>query len=254
MSPLYAPLAAGAKDDDLIRTLLPEEVTVSSVVARAVGTGHHMLKVEGYSRLKHTRGDNGSPVLSGEFRAGGHTWKIRCYLDGVHKGDAGFVSLYLSLADPGTSAAVHAEVEFELVDQWPLLPLWCRHRKRLQVSPFQPGKSWGFPRFIGAGALEGGGSRFLKGDYFAVRCKITVVEEQGAMEEEVQRRTWRGWVWCACARTARAASSTARGRPRPSRRRLLASVFPSVDKLAKLYYYTSSSVFLIISQQLSFAL
>ena len=177
MSPLYAPLAAGAEDDDLIRMLLPEEVTVSSVVARAVGTGHHMLKVEGYSRLKHTRGDNGSPLLSGEFRAGGHTWKIRCYLDGAHKEDAGFVSLYLSLADPGTSTAVHAEVEFELVDQWPLLPLWCRHWKRLQVSPFQPGKSWGFPRFIGAGALEGGGSRFLKGDCFAVRCKVTVIEE-----------------------------------------------------------------------------
>ena len=154
MSPLYAPLAAGAEDDDLIRTLLPEEVTVSSVIARAVGTGHHMLKVEGYSRLKHTRGDNGSPLLSGEFRAGGHTSKIRCYLDGAHKEDAGFVSLYLCLADTGTSAAVHAEVEFELVDQWPLLPLWCRHRKRLQVSPFQPGKSWGLPRFIGAGALE----------------------------------------------------------------------------------------------------
>ena len=74
-----------------------------------------MLKVEGYSQLKCTHGDNGSPLLSGEFRAGGHTWKIRCYLDGGHKEDAGFVSLYLSLADPGTSAAVHAEVEFELV-------------------------------------------------------------------------------------------------------------------------------------------
>ena len=199
MSPLYTPLATDAEDDDLIRILLPEEVTMSSVAARAVGTGHHMLKVEGYSRLKHTRGDNGSPLLSGEFRAGGHTWKIRCYLDGAHKEDAGFVSLYLSLADPGTSAAVHAEVEFELVDQWPLLPLWCRHRKRLQVSPFQPGKSWGFPRFIGAGALEGGGSRFLKGDCFAVRCKVTVVEEQGAMEEEVQAEDMeRMGVVCLC--------------------------------------------------------
>ena len=78
---------------------------MSSVAARAVGTGHHMLKVEGYSRLKHTRGDNGSPLLSGEFRAGGHTWKIRCYLDGAHKEDAGFVSLYLSLADPGTRSS-----------------------------------------------------------------------------------------------------------------------------------------------------
>jgi len=248
MSPLYAPLAAGAEDDDdpMSTTSLPEEVTVSTVGERAAGTWHHLLKVEGYSRLKRTRGGNGSHLQSGEFRAGGHAWRILCYLDGARKEDAGFVSLYLSLADPGTSAAVHAEVEFELVGQWPLLPLWCRHWKRLQVSPFQPGKSWGFPRFIGAGALEGGGSsRFLKGDCFA----------SGApRRRRCRRRTWRGWVWCACARTARAASSTARGRPRPSRRRLLASVFPSVDKLAKLYYYTSSSVFLIISQQLSFAL
>jgi len=27
---------------------------------------------------------------------------------------------------------------------------------------------------------------FLKGDCFAVRCKVTVVEERGAKEEEVQ--------------------------------------------------------------------
>ncbi|XP_039793107.1 uncharacterized protein LOC120659117 [Panicum virgatum] len=185
MSSLYAPLAAGAEDDDdLIRTLLPEEVTVSTVVARAVGTGHHMLKVEGYSRLKLTRGDNGSPLLSGKIMAGGRTWMIRCYLDEAHKEDAGFVSLYLSLADPG-SAAIPAEAEFELVDQWPLLPLWCRHQKRL---------------FIGAGALEGGGSsRFLKGDCFAIRCKVTFVEEWGAKEEEVQAEDMeRMGVVCLC--------------------------------------------------------
>ncbi|XP_039834224.1 uncharacterized protein LOC120694952 [Panicum virgatum] len=181
MSPLYAPLAAGAEDDDdpMSTTSLPEEVTVSTVGARAVGTGHHLLKVEGYSRLKRTRGGNGSHLQSGEFR------------------DAGFVSLYLSLANPG-SAAVHAEVEFELVDQWPGTPLarWCRHRKRSPAYPFQAGQSWGFPKFIGAAALEGGGgSRFLRGDCFAVRCKVTVVEERGAAAAEDMERMG---VVCLC--------------------------------------------------------
>ena len=199
MSPLYAPLAAGAEDDDdpMSTTSLPEEVTVSTVGERAVGTWHHLLKVEGYSRLKRTRGGNGSHLQSGEFRAGGHAWRILCYLDGARKEDAGFVSLYLSLANPG-SAAVHAKVEFELVDQWPGTPLarWCRHRKRSPAYPFQAGQSWGFPKFIGATALEGGGgSRFLRGDCFAVRCKVTVVKERGAAAAEDMERMG---VVCLC--------------------------------------------------------
>ncbi|RLN33273.1 hypothetical protein C2845_PM03G19480 [Panicum miliaceum] len=183
MSPLYAPLAAGAEDDDR-STLRPEEVTVSTVAARVVGTGHHMLKVEGYSRLKRTHGDNGTCLQSGEFRAGGHTWRIHCYLDGAHKEDAGFVSLYLSTAG---SVDVHAEVEFELADHRGGTPLarWRRHRMRTQLWPFRAGKSWGLPNFISVEALER--SRFLRGDCFAVRCKITVVEERGAAAaEEVQ--------------------------------------------------------------------
>ncbi|PVH63409.1 hypothetical protein PAHAL_2G021400 [Panicum hallii] len=183
MSPLYAPLAAGAEDDGL-SPLLPEELTVSTVAARAVGTGHHMLKVEGYSRLKRMHGDNGRSLQSDEFRAGGHTWKILCYLDGAPKKDAGFISLYLATAG---SVDVHAEVEFELVDHrgTPLAWWWRPYRMRMPANPFRAGKSWGIAKFISAEALER--SRFLRGDCFAVRCKVTVVEERGAAAaEEVQ--------------------------------------------------------------------
>jgi hypothetical protein len=63
----YVPLDGGAA------TWSPEEVSASTVAATAVGTGHHMLKLEGYSLLKVTHAKNGSYIESSAFKVGGHT-------------------------------------------------------------------------------------------------------------------------------------------------------------------------------------
>ncbi|CAN6170835.1 unnamed protein product [Urochloa humidicola] len=179
---------AAAADDDSKSTTLPETLTVSTVAAAAVGgAGHHLFKVEGYSRLKRTHGDTGSCLESGEFTAGGgHAWRILCYLNGDRAEDAGFVSLYLKRA--GGAGAVHAEFELELVGHTgKAAALWPSRRRgmRARAVAFKEGQKdgWGYPKFIAVKDLER--SRFLRDDCFAVRCKVTVVEERAAVEKEV---------------------------------------------------------------------
>ncbi|KAJ1287668.1 hypothetical protein BS78_02G028700 [Paspalum vaginatum] len=151
----------------------PEEVSVSTVAATAVGTGYHMLKVEGYSRLKHTHGKNGS-----------YLERLRCYLNGDTTENAGFVSLFLDCCDGvAAGSVVHAELEFALVHH--RHGTCHRSHSMKATAAFRKGQpAWGFGRFIRRKALEG--SRFLKDDCFAVRCKVTVVEERMAREEAVR--------------------------------------------------------------------
>ncbi|CAN6170837.1 unnamed protein product [Urochloa humidicola] len=188
----YAFLQADDDNDDGdMSTSPPETLTVSTVAAAVVGVGHHLLKVEGYSQLKSMYGDTGSYLKFGEFTAGGHAWRVHCYLNGKHQEDAGFMSLYVALAPAVTSAAaagvvVHAEVEFELphhhgtaAARW--LPSYGKHGLAV---PFKAGgKEWGFRKFIAVKNLERSG--LLRDDCFAVRCTVTVVEEQAVVEEDV---------------------------------------------------------------------
>ncbi|XP_066391877.1 BTB/POZ and MATH domain-containing protein 3-like [Miscanthus floridulus] len=187
MSPLppvsYVPLDAGAA------TSSPEaeEVSVSTVAAMAVATDHLMLKLQGYSWLKAMHGENGSYIESSAFEVGGHTWRIRCYLNGNNMEDAGFVSLYLNLC---SDSVVHAEYEFALVRHQGTPPAYGHQdtlsKKSLGLRTFggkdnNPG--WGRPRFISVKKLER--SRFLKDDCFAVRCTVTVVQERTVKEKVV---------------------------------------------------------------------
>ncbi|CAN6213051.1 unnamed protein product [Urochloa humidicola] len=189
MSPLsYAPLPAAVADDDDTSTTVPETLTVSTVAAAAVGgVGHHLFKVEGYSRLKRTHGDNGSCLESGAFTAGGgHAWRILCYLNGDRAEDAGFISLNLERA--GGAGTVHAEFELELVGHaGKAAALWPSRRcvKRAPAVAFKEcqKEGWGYQKFIAVKDLER--SRFLRDDCFAVRCKVTVVEERAAVKEDV---------------------------------------------------------------------
>ncbi|KAF6999176.1 hypothetical protein CFC21_015240 [Triticum aestivum] len=173
--PYYAPMSSDE----------PEESSVSTVVATAVGTGHHTLRIQGYSRLETMHGGNGSYVESNAFKAAGHTWRIRCYLDGERPEDAGFVSLFLRRdpADAGAAeSVVHAECEFALVHHQGTLVKWPSHYQRLSASAFSSSHMWGIPQFISKEDLEG--SRFLKDDCFAVRCKVTAIKQRSAKEEE----------------------------------------------------------------------
>ncbi|CAL5091521.1 unnamed protein product [Urochloa decumbens] len=199
MSPLsYAPLRPADADDT--NTLLPPEMlTVSTDAAAAVGVGHHLFKVEGYSHLKRMHGDIGSYIESGEFTAGGHTWKVLSYLNGCVEGEAGFISLCVNrTGGGGAGGMVHAEEEFELLHPHGVAAGWHpSYAQRGLAAPFEVGQTWGFPKFIAAEDLEG--SRFLKDDGFAVRCTVTVVEERGAVEEDVTVEDMdRVGVVCAC--------------------------------------------------------
>ncbi|CAL5091522.1 unnamed protein product [Urochloa decumbens] len=208
MSPLsYAPLRADAgagADDDDTSTSPPETLTVSTVAAAAVGVGHHLLKVEGYSRLKRMHGDDtgNSYIESGEFTAGGHTWRVLCYLNGYPEEEgAGHVSLYLqcgAAAAAAGSGVVHAEFEFELVrhhgTRWPSSGALIRS----PAVPFEVGgRKWGYAKFIAAEKLERSG--LLEDDCFAVRCTVTVVDERGAVEGNVTAEDMdRVGVVCPC--------------------------------------------------------
>ncbi|CAD6340957.1 unnamed protein product [Miscanthus lutarioriparius] len=187
MSPLpvsYMPLDAGAA------TSSPEEeeVSVCTVAATAVATGHLMLKLEGYSRLKGTHRENGSYIESSVSKVGGHTWKIRCYLNGNSKENAGFVSLYLNLC---SDSVVLAEFEFALVRQQGTPPAYGHQgspSKTSQGVRTFGGKDnycrWGLPRFISVEELER--SMFLRDDCLAVRCTVTLVRERTVKEKVVQ--------------------------------------------------------------------
>ncbi|OEL33949.1 hypothetical protein BAE44_0005032 [Dichanthelium oligosanthes] len=147
-----------------------EEVSASTVAAMATTTGHHLLKLEGYRRLKSIHG-NGKYFESCQFEAAGHTWKLRCYPNGDSSENAGFFSLYLVY----DGAAVYAEVELALVYHHrkflPRLPPYSR----MYTNNFGKGEYWwGFGKFIRTEAQRSFG--FLKDDCLAVRCKITVVE------------------------------------------------------------------------------
>lgn len=88
---------------------------MSTVAATATATGYHLLKLEGYGRLKAMHG-NGE---SCQFHAAGHAWKLRCYPNGYLDEDAGFFSLYLVHDDDDDDAAatatIHAGVELALL-------------------------------------------------------------------------------------------------------------------------------------------
>jgi len=169
---LYVPLDGGAA------TWSPEEVSASTVAATAVGTGHHLLKLEGYSLLKTTHAKSGSYIESSAFKVGGHTWRIRCYLNGNSKEYPGFVYLFLYLCSDAAGPAVHAVYEFALVRHQGTPPAYghqgkpskTSHGVRSIVSAFG-GKDnscgWGLSRFIRVEDLER--SSFLQDDCFAVR-------------------------------------------------------------------------------------
>ncbi|WVZ61809.1 hypothetical protein U9M48_011624 [Paspalum notatum var. saurae] len=158
-----------------------------------------MLKVEGYSRLKHTH-KNGSYLESSAFKVAGKTWRLHCYLNGANKEDACFVSVGLDYCDAAaTWSVVHAEYEFVLVPHHHGTD-HPSHSKRSSAAfgKRQPAATWGFRQFISREALEG--SMFLKDDCFAIQCKVTVFEERTAREEAVQAQDMErlGLLLCKC--------------------------------------------------------
>ncbi|KAI4968407.1 hypothetical protein ZWY2020_058062 [Hordeum vulgare] len=108
---------------------------------------------------------NGGYLESSVFEAGGHTWRIRCYLNGSCNENAGFISVFLR--------RVTADAAADAVDKWSVVqPSWSSPC----ASAFPENVSMGYPRFVGVEDLKR--SRFLKDDCFAVRCKVTILQVQ----------------------------------------------------------------------------
>jgi hypothetical protein len=73
LSVFYVPLCNADADVDGLRRTSSSEISVSTVAAKVVGTGHHVLKVECYSWLKVTHhGKNSSYIEPCAFKARGH--------------------------------------------------------------------------------------------------------------------------------------------------------------------------------------
>ncbi|XP_066391876.1 BTB/POZ and MATH domain-containing protein 3-like [Miscanthus floridulus] len=146
-------------------------------------------------------GKNGSCIESPAINAGGHAWRLHLYLNGAKEEDAGFVSLHLCLSDAAAAAAgtiVHADFELALVHHQGTLVRWPSSYGVSAIRPFSPETPWGCQRFISLEHLER--SMFLKDDCFAVRCKVTVVEDRPCVKEGVvdaQDVQWLGLL-CMC--------------------------------------------------------
>nr|CAB3494678.1 unnamed protein product [Digitaria exilis] len=87
----------------------------ASSIAAGAATGYHLLKIEGYSRIRFAI-HNGKHVESHPFRAVGHMWSIRCYPNGECPDTAEYISIYRVLKE---SVANHLMVQlvFSFIDQ-----------------------------------------------------------------------------------------------------------------------------------------
>uniref|UniRef100_A0A0D3HP65 BTB domain-containing protein n=1 Tax=Oryza barthii TaxID=65489 RepID=A0A0D3HP65_9ORYZ len=162
--------------------------STSTIVAAAKPTGHHILKIDGYSRTKAMVAA-GDSIDSCVFHVGDHAWRIRYYPNGTDRSNQNpdAISVMLELQDATATAgrngaAVKAQFVFSLLDE-DGEPVPSRtYRSSVHSFPSSDGfKNWGFLRFITHGDLDK--SEHLVDDGFAVRCDVTVM---GGIELRVE--------------------------------------------------------------------
>ncbi|GJN32401.1 hypothetical protein PR202_gb20909 [Eleusine coracana subsp. coracana] len=166
----------------------PTGVSVSTIAATATATECHMLKIEGYKRLRTMHGV-GTHFDSCPFQAAGRTWRIHCYPNGSHHNVKDHVSLYLVLDAAASAGDIHVEVELSLVPQPGVLgALWPPYTwKDTFVFNGKTSPVHGFPKFIERQLLEAWPG-FFHDDGFAVRCDVTVIGKAAEKDPVVQAR------------------------------------------------------------------
>ncbi|KAE8770349.1 TD and POZ domain-containing protein 4 [Hordeum vulgare] len=147
-------------------------LSASTIVAPVVGSGSHVLRVEGYS---HTKGlGNGKFVASESFTVGGHQWCLQYYPDSSTSDNSDSVTISLNLVSRNLDF-VQATYTISLLDKEgnPSPSCTCTFRRRT----FTIGKQApsGFDLVIRRRDLEESG--YLKGDVFSVACDVTVVKK-----------------------------------------------------------------------------
>ncbi|GJN20651.1 hypothetical protein PR202_gb08051 [Eleusine coracana subsp. coracana] len=148
----------------------PTSGSASTIVAGAV-RDYHVLRINGYSRTKHTV-PNGKYVESRPFSVAGHTWIIKYYPNGNTKNSVDYISLYLVLK---SLVAEDVTVQFVLSFADEVEKHTPSYVSNLNANVFsrQCG-DWGREKFIKREDLERSAGR-LKDDCFTIRCDMIVL-------------------------------------------------------------------------------
>ncbi|OEL16059.1 BTB/POZ and MATH domain-containing protein 1, partial [Dichanthelium oligosanthes] len=142
--------------------------SASAIIATA-SIGYHVLKIDGYSRLKGM--PTGEFIRSHPFTIGDHRWCIRYYPNGDDSESTGYISLFLFLSESVTKA-VKAQYKFRFIDDVEEQTLLLTSEP---VYNFESTRGWGRARFVKTEDLEN--SKHLKDDSFVVRCDISITNE-----------------------------------------------------------------------------
>ncbi|CAD6212665.1 unnamed protein product [Miscanthus lutarioriparius] len=131
--------------------LVVDEPRSASAIVGRESIGHHLLHIDGYSRIKDEL-PTGKSIQSRPFIVGGRRWCINYYPNGTRSEDADFISVFLSL-DESAGGPVKARAKFELLDRAGNPLQLESHTTDLRV--FSPGGSgYGFNDFIKREFLE----------------------------------------------------------------------------------------------------
>ncbi|KAL5196860.1 hypothetical protein ABZP36_000372 [Zizania latifolia] len=145
---------------------------VSSAIIAEVVSGSHVIKIDGYSRIKGMI-ENGKYVSSIPFSVGGNSWIITFYPNGRDKESEDYLSFYLYL-DSACVKDVKAIFSFKLLDKngGPV----TLYSTTSPMSTFNSKDyGWGYPKFMKKMDLEG--SAHLRDDSFDIKCEVTVMKE-----------------------------------------------------------------------------
>ncbi|KAF7051322.1 hypothetical protein CFC21_059569 [Triticum aestivum] len=149
--------------------------STSAIVARVV-SGHHLLKIDGYSQTKVVT--NGRHIESCIFHVGGHAWRIKYYPNGRSSDNSNCISVFIQLASVSMDLpfkpdkGISAQCVLGLLDRaGKPVPSYTFTFDRIFTAPEG---QWGLNIFLTRSELENSGC--LKDDCFTLRCDITVTE------------------------------------------------------------------------------
>ncbi|KAL6643078.1 hypothetical protein ACP70R_021259 [Stipagrostis hirtigluma subsp. patula] len=146
-----------------------EPRSASAIVGGAV-TGHHLLHIDGYSRIKDKL-PTGQSIKSRPFSAVGRRWRIHYFPNGQTSKLADFISVYLHLNE-SVDEPVKARARFGLLDR---AGKSVNAQTTLLREFSHSSTGYGFPEFIRRELLEK--SEHLSDDCLKITCDIIVSEE-----------------------------------------------------------------------------
>ncbi|CAN6318443.1 unnamed protein product [Urochloa humidicola] len=151
----------------------------SSAIVAGATSGYHVLRIEGYSRIKSTV-PNGKHIQSRPFCSAGHNWAVDYYPNGGDRDAGDYISLFLVLKDDITDE-VTVQFVFSFADQVEKqTPSYIHARAVSRFAVANGWIRWGRPKFIRREHLER--SDHLRDDCFTVRCDMVVIGKPQAKD------------------------------------------------------------------------